>query len=160
MKDYYQILGIDKSASAEDIKRAYRRLASQHHPDKGGNEDEFKKISEAYENIGTEEKRTQYDNTRRNPFGGGGGFNPFEEFFNRGFGNPFANRAKVVPDKIIDITIGAIESYKASDKKITYSRKVECTSCSGTGGERITCSGCNGRCGPRRKPILSRYILS
>jgi molecular chaperone DnaJ len=143
-KNYYEVLGVSEDATQDDIKKAYKKKAIEHHPDKGGNEEEFKKISEAYESIGTEDKRKQYDNSRRNPFGGGGGFNPFEEFFNRGFGNPFANRAKVVPDKIIDISIGAIESYKASDKKITYSRKVECTSCSGTGGERITCSGCNG----------------
>lgn len=65
MKDYYQILGIEKSASAEDIKRAYRRLASQHHPDRGGDTAQFQEIQEAYSVLSDEQKRAEYDNPRQ-----------------------------------------------------------------------------------------------
>lgn len=61
MKDYYQILGVKPSASQDDVKKAYRRLAHQHHPDKGGNEQKFKEINEAYQVLSNTEKRAQYD---------------------------------------------------------------------------------------------------
>lgn len=64
MKNHYQTLGIDRSASAEDIKRAYRRLASQHHPDKGGDTSRFQEIEEAYRVLSDPEQRQQYDNPR------------------------------------------------------------------------------------------------
>lgn len=60
--DYYSILGVDKSASSQDIKRAYRKLASKHHPDKGGDGKLFQKIQEAYDTLGDENNRQQYDN--------------------------------------------------------------------------------------------------
>lgn len=76
MKDYYKILGIERSATQADIKQAYRRMAMEHHPDRGGNVAQFQDIQEAYSVLGDEEKRRQYDNP--NPhvninFGGGHG---------------------------------------------------------------------------------------
>ena len=83
-KDYYNILGISKGASGEEVKKAYRKLAHQHHPDKsGGDEAKFKEINEAYQVLGNAEKRQQYDQygqtfeqaQRQGGFGGGtGGF--------------------------------------------------------------------------------------
>jgi len=61
VKDYYQTLGVPRSASAEEIKRAYRRLASQHHPDKGGDTQKFQEIEEAYRVLGDEQQRQHYD---------------------------------------------------------------------------------------------------
>jgi len=83
MKDYYQILGVEKGASDEDIKKAYRKLAHQHHPDKAGGDDKkFKEINEAYQILSNKEKRTQYDRFGRVFDGSGtGGFD-----FNQGFG--------------------------------------------------------------------------
>lgn len=62
MKDYYQTLGVDRSASADEIKRAYRKLASKHHPDRGGDANEFKQVQEAYDVLSDTNKRAEYDN--------------------------------------------------------------------------------------------------
>lgn len=64
MKDFYQILGVDRRASAEEIKQAYRRMASQHHPDKGGDKERFQEIQQAYAVLSDPEQRQQYDNPR------------------------------------------------------------------------------------------------
>ena len=61
MQDYYQILGLTRSASSDDIKRSYRKLASQHHPDKGGDKGRFQEIEEAYRILSDPEKRREYD---------------------------------------------------------------------------------------------------
>ena len=84
-KDYYKILGVQKSASEDEIKKAYRKLAHQFHPDKaGGDEKKFKEINEAYQVLGNKEKRAQYDQFGRvfegGMPGGAGGPNPFEGF--------------------------------------------------------------------------------
>lgn len=92
-KDYYKILGVDKSSSDEDIKKAYRKLAHQYHPDKiGGDEKKFKEINEAYQTLSNKEKRAQYDRFGRAFSAGGGpaygGDNPFGQGFDsRGFGD-------------------------------------------------------------------------
>jgi curved DNA-binding protein len=99
--DYYSILGVSESATPDEIKKAYRKLANQHHPDKGGDQAKFKDISVAYDTLGDANKRAEYDNQRR--FGGGqggpgaqhfhfntGGFDPFGHMFGAGFGgHPF-----------------------------------------------------------------------
>ena len=95
MKNYYQILGIEKTATADDIKRAFRRLASQHHPDKGGDTIKFQEIQEAYGVLGDETKRSEYDNPRPQ-FSGfpGGGFN-MHDMFGQMFGQPPQRRNHV-----------------------------------------------------------------
>ncbi len=94
-KDYYKTLGVDKSATQDEIKKAFRKLAHQHHPDKqGGNSDKFKEASEAYSVLSDEKKRAQYDQFGSNPMGGGnyggqggfGGGQGFEGFDFSGFG--------------------------------------------------------------------------
>lgn len=144
MKDFYKILGVKENATQSEIKKAYRKLAIEHHPDKGGDETKFKEISESYDTLSNETKRKQYDNSKKNPFvnfGNGGVNNPFEEFFNRGF---HKQRKKGSPDKIININVGAIESYLGSEKTINYNRKDKCNTCDGQGGERHQCNQCNG----------------
>ena len=99
MKDYYQTLGVDRSASPEDIKKAYRTLASKNHPDKGGDTAKFQEIQEAYATLGEADKKAAYDNPQpqMSSFNSGdfeamfGRGHPFANFF--GFGNqgPFAN---------------------------------------------------------------------
>lgn len=96
MKDYYKILGVDRSASAEDIKQAYRRLAARHHPDRGGNTAEFQTIQEAYDTLGDDQRRQQYDRPQPQVhefnFGPGGHFN-FDEIFTM-FGARFNQGAR------------------------------------------------------------------
>jgi len=92
--DYYSTLGVDRNASPEEIKRAYRKLASQHHPDKGGDNAKFQDIQVAYDTLGNPDKRAQYDNPQPQfNHGGGNGFPPgFEDIFSQMFGgggNPF-----------------------------------------------------------------------
>ena len=80
MKNYYNILNIPKNADLTKIKKAYRSLALKHHPDRGGDENKFKEISEAYDTLGDKTKRQEYDQRRSNPFAGGnffGGGDPF-----------------------------------------------------------------------------------
>lgn len=97
MTDYYNNLGISKQATADEIKKAYRKLASQHHPDKGGDTAKFQQIEEAYRTLSDPEKRSQYDNPQPQFNGGhfGGGMPPgFNDIFGQMFGqggghNPF-----------------------------------------------------------------------
>ena len=90
-QNHYVTLGVSKDASQDEIKKKYRKLSLQHHPDRGGNEETFKKLSEAYEHIGDPENRQKYDMEQNNPFlggGGGGGGMPFgnDHLFNMMFG--------------------------------------------------------------------------
>jgi curved DNA-binding protein len=108
MTDYYSILGVDRTASAEDIKKAYRRMANQHHPDKGGDTQKFQQIEEAYRILSDNTQRSQYDNP--NPFYGGAGgaqgyHNPFEDIFRHfgGFGDIFGNRQHQPRNRIINL---------------------------------------------------------
>jgi curved DNA-binding protein len=90
MTDYYHALGVQKGASDDEIKKAYRKLAMKHHPDRGGDASEFQKIQEAYATLSDPHKRTEYDNPTPQ-FSGGSGFPPgFEEMFRNGqFGDMF-----------------------------------------------------------------------
>jgi molecular chaperone DnaJ len=142
MENLYEVLGVNETSTPDEIKKAYRKLAMEHHPDKGGDEEKFKKISEAYDTLGDENKRTQYDNQRKNPFGNMGGVGSmFEEFFNAGFQQ---QRKTNAPDKVINLEIGAIESYLGIEKTINFDRKIKCEPCNGKGGDKVKCHGCNG----------------
>lgn len=91
MKDYYSILGVNRSAGDDEIKRAYRRLASQHHPDKGGDTTKFQEIQEAYSTLSDPQARQLYDNPHlgKPQFTGGPGFN-FNDLFAQMFGQGFS----------------------------------------------------------------------
>ena len=147
MKDYYKILEVEEKASQQDIKKSYRTLSKKYHPDiNPEGAEQFKDIAEAYDTIGNDEKRAQYDQTKNNPFNGGGG-SSFEDMFNQMFnrGNSQQrSRRKSVPDKVVRVQITPIESYRGIEKQIQYLKDVQCGGCGGTGGQQQTCTGCNG----------------
>lgn len=150
MKDYYAILGVSKEASADEIKKAYRNLSKQYHPDiNPDGAEKFKEIAEAYDVLSTPEKKQKYDMGGTDPFNGG--FNVDDFLRNMGFGgDPFAQqfnqqpRTRKAPDKIIELVINPIESYLGVQKELKYQRKTNCKTCNGTGGDKKVCTKCNG----------------
>lgn len=156
MKDHYKTLGISKDSSAEEIKKAYRKLAMKYHPDKNpgdsASESKFKEISEAYDVLSDPQKKQQYDNpgmggfgTWSNNFGGA----DFSSFFNGGFQGFGRRRTSTVKGRNITVFIPLTleEMMNGCDKKVKVSRYSNCSSCSGTGGkngETLACSNCNG----------------
>jgi len=147
--NYYEVLGVSETATQDEIKKAYRKKAVEHHPDKGGDENIFKEVAQAYDTIGDDNKRKQYDNQRNNPmagFGGGGGSmeDLFAQFFGGGRGGNPQQQQRQAPDKVVDVNISVLDSYKSTQKNIVYSRKHQCQDCSGSGGERIQCGMCGG----------------
>lgn len=156
MKDYYSILGVDKSASDADIKKAYRQLSKKWHPDRNpGNkeaEEKFKEINEAYDVIGDKQKRQEYDNP--NPFGNfgsgfsgfsgfGADFDPFDGFgMHRNNHQPAMNIPKG-DDIVVDLNLSIEDIYNLGIKKYTYIKKKKCHVCGGA-SEMKPCSRCNG----------------
>ena len=133
-KDYYSILGVDKSSSTEDIKKAYRKLAMTHHPDKGGDEAKFKELTEAYEVLSDSDKKFKYDNNiGDNPFGGnpfGGnpfGGNPFDGAFSmEDILSQFFNhqRIKKGSDLRVKLILNINEIINGCSRTIKYSRNI------------------------------------
>jgi len=150
MKDYYQILGVSRDASQDDIKKAYRKLSKQYHPDVNPDgADKFKEIGEAYGVLSDETKKQQYDNP--NPFGGGGG--SMEDFFNmfNQQSQQQQRRRPQAPDKIINININPVESYIGVEKELSYQIRTSCETCNGNGGDREVCGTCQGHGRVRQK---------
>jgi molecular chaperone DnaJ len=146
MKDYYKILEIEENATEDEIKKSYRSLSKKYHPDLNPQgAEKFKEIAEAYEILGDKTKRSQYDNSKNNPFGGG---IPLNDLFSQMFGGGGGfnqQRRKSAPDKIIKVEITPLDSYFASEKVINYIRDHGCNICNGSGGDRQPCSACNGQ---------------
>ena len=94
MKDPYKILGVDRNATEGDIKKSYRKLAKEYHPDKSsGNEEKFKEVADAYETLSNSQKKAQYDRGSNNPFGGGFSDSMFEDLLrNQNFSGAFDQR--------------------------------------------------------------------
>ncbi len=171
--DYYQILGVTKQASQDEIKKAFHKLAHKYHPDKGGDEKKFKEINEAYQVLSDAQKRQQYDQFGKgfDQMGGGAGagdFNwawqnsnvnfdmedlgdVFENFFS--FGGGGGRRAskkdiKKGKDIQVDLEIALEDTLQETFRKITLEKLITCHRCSGKGAEpgtKITeCVMCRG----------------
>lgn len=169
-KDFYNTLGVSKSASQDEIKVAFRKLAHQYHPDKPtGNEAKFKEINEAYQVVGDPEKRKKYDQFGSQAFdgsagfGGGQGFGGFDfsgfqaggfEDLGEMFGDMFGmgRRSRTTSrgsDIQVDIDLTFYESVFGVDKEVTLSKFDACERCSGNGAEPGTklkeCGECKGK---------------
>jgi len=163
MKDYYQILGVERNASEDEIKKAYRKLALKYHPDRNPgdktSEEKFKEINEAYSCLSDSQKRANYDayGTAEGMgpefgFGGfGAGFGDiFGDMFEDIFGT-FTGRRRARPTKgadlRYDLDINLEESVFGTDKELNIPRCETCSSCKGTGskdGSLTTCPTCKG----------------
>ncbi|MFQ3548668.1 MAG: molecular chaperone DnaJ [Armatimonadota bacterium] len=152
-KDYYQILGVSENATTDEIKKAYRRLAREHHPDvNSGNkesEDLFKEINEAYQVLSDPDKRRIYDRYGQAGFdpshgfhtsGGMGDFGGFGDIFDLFFGGGtqtqrYANAPEKGQDRRVDVEITLEEAFTGVKKEIKYTKLDYCDTCKGTGAE-------------------------
>jgi len=161
-KDYYSILGVSKDASEDEIKKKYRKLAKEYHPDSNQNKDDskFKELNEAYSIIGDNSERQKYDVHSPNggnfqpgfgnPFShifGGGGFGPFDSFFR----DIFSRKEEFVENLDINININITlkDVYNNNNIPIRFKHDVKCNTCGFTGfdqeSESFECETCDGK---------------
>jgi curved DNA-binding protein len=117
--DYYSVLGVTKSANQDDIKRAYRKLAMQHHPDKGGDEAKFKQINEAYSALGDPAKRAEYDNPQTHSFNFNNTHFDFNDIFSQAFGGG-GRRQRANRDVTIAVTLDLEDVVKGKKLVARY----------------------------------------
>lgn len=146
----YDVLGVSKTATETEIKKSFRKLALQHHPDKGGDEHQFKELNAAYEILSNSEKRALYDKYGLEGVKQGGGMNGFEDIFSMfgmggGGGSRKQQKRKVRPtEREVQVTLEDIYSGKMI--KLDHEKTILCEDCGGKGGEDVqTCKDCNGR---------------
>jgi len=180
-KDYYQTLGVNKSASQDEIKAAFRKLAHQYHPDKPtGNEAKFKEANEAYQVLGDAEKRKKYDQFGSAAFenggGGGQGFGGFDfsgfqggagfedlgDIFGQMFGRGGrqTNHVRRGNDIAVDVEMNFHDAVFGVTREISVTKDVTCDRCGGVGAEpgskMKTCTDCDGK---GTKTVTQRTIL-
>ena len=164
----YDVLGVEKNASTDQIKKAYRKLAVKNHPDKGGDVEAFKEIQKAFDILGDESKRERYDQGGEEAVdgGGGGGMDPFAEMMGRGRGRAGASRAKKGENMVHPLKVTLDQIMKGSSRTLRLTRKVidkqkgveQCSSCGGRGAKiqtirmgpmiqqvQKTCDACGGQ---------------
>jgi molecular chaperone DnaJ len=173
-RDYYEVLGVKKGASAEELKKAYRTKAKELHPDRNSDnpqaEAQFKEVNEAYDCLKDEQKKAAYDRFGHAAFEGGMGGGPrpgghgqqgdfasafsdvfedlFGDFMGRGGGGGGRSRAQRGSDLRYNMRVSLEEAYSGSQKTITVPTSVSCDTCHGSGAEGgaepVTCPTCNG----------------
>ena len=156
-KDYYQILGVNKNASKDEIKKSFKKLAHQHHPDKGGDQAKFSEINEAYQVLSNDKKRSQYD-TYGHSFNGQGfnasgfdfnatDFGDIGDIFGSVFGTKKSRRRG--RDINIEIEITFADAVYGIEKKLEVTKNNLCSECNGDrvqkGYKLKTCDKCNGK---------------
>ena len=181
MKDYYNILGLERGASKDEVKKAFRKMAAKYHPDKKtGDEEKYKEVTEAYAVLGDDRKKAEYDTYGQSFNGGGGaGFGGFDFngaqgfngqgfefdlndiFSNFGFGG--AGREQRGRDISIDINLTFKESVFGLERKVLLTKTNKCDECSGSGAKKgtsmetcTTCSG-QGKVREQRQSIMGAF---
>lgn len=162
--NYYDILGVSKNASQDEIKKAYRKLSKKYHPDRNpGNkeaEDKFKRVNDAYATLGDEKKRQEYDN----PMSGFGfssgpfGFDPFG-FGSSGFGR-YTRESNISvngEDITVDLNLSIQDIYTLKSKTVSYIRKKRCRHCGGYGPSK-PCPHCNGTGMVRNQSVRGNMV--
>jgi molecular chaperone DnaJ len=153
MSDPYRVLGVPQDADKPTIKKAYRKLAAQHHPDRGGDAEKFKEVAEAYSILSNDQKRQEYHVRQQNHgfgnFNFGGGFNPleaFEDFFNvRPPKKRQVKKNTEDSDVQFNLRINLEQIKRGATHTINFTRNKICSHCNGTGGEEKTaCGMCRG----------------
>lgn len=166
MSDYYKVLGVSKNATKDEIKKAYRKLAMEYHPDKNPNnpeaENKFKEIAAAYDVLSDDSKKRNYDSTGsesgfsgfESGFSGNSqGFDPFSDIFNEFFGGGGRSKRSESINRRgsnlrVEIEISLEESFFGSQKKVTIPTMIKCEKCSGSGSQTNssaqTCKNCKG----------------
>lgn len=147
-KDYYQVLGVKRDASTDEIKKAYRRLAHKYHPDRNKEENAeemFKDVSSAYEVLSDPQKRKNYDRFGHEMPGGMGPnwhatdpFDLFSTFFGGERRRPKGNNI------VVEVNVSLDDVLNGTEKQIKYHRHVQCSKCKGLGGKGSTCPQCSG----------------
>tara|TARA_B100001564_G_C20654651_1_gene678562 strand:+ start:1207 stop:2361 length:1155 start_codon:yes stop_codon:yes gene_type:complete len=176
-RDYYEVLGVDKTADEKDLKNAFRSLARKYHPDRStedGAEDKFKEIQEAYAVLSDSEKRQMYDRFGHNgpsgsPFGGfgGGSFNVNlddilgGDFFSHLFGGSSRRSRNRGNDVIVRYTISLESVFSGSSEELDIDLPSACEPCDGTGAENgdiISCSNCGGQGRIRARQQVGPFV--
>lgn len=189
-KDYYAILGVEKGANKDEIKKAFHKLAHKYHPDKNqGDDAKFKEVNEAYQTLSDDQKRAQYDRFGSDgpQFGGqGGGFGGFDfsgfqngqgfdmgdlgdifgEFFGGGMRGQGAARENRGRDISTEIAISFADSVFGTVRRILITKTSQCAACHGSGGKpgakQISCGACNGKGQIRetRRSMLGSFVTT
>ena len=149
--EYYNALGVSKNATQDDIKKAYRKLAMKHHPDKGGDAGKFKEISEAFETLSDQQKRMHYDTHGKRTANGGGGHqhhyshNP-HDIFGAFFNGRQQQQQQRRQCKVHDFAVSLEDVYSGKNVKINVNHAVKCHDCNGTGSTKPPeiCTECLG----------------
>ena len=183
-QDYYQILNVPRDASTSDIKKSYRKLARQYHPDVNSAtdaEEKFKEVGEAYEVLGDEDKRAAYDRYGHSAFksggmggGGGGGFHDPMDIFSQVFGGAFGggfedlfgggrrrerSGRKRGSDLRYDLEITLEEAANGIEKELEIEKQAACATCKSTGSKSGTGTKTCGTCGGQGQVVRQAGIF-
>ena len=149
-KKLYEVLGLSQSATQDEIKRAFRKLAIQHHPDKGGDQELFKEINAAYEILSNEEKRQIYDKHGLEGLKNGGmgasGFGDIFDLFTGGRGHGRAREQPQMKPTVRPVEITLKDAFNGKTTEIVVERSIVCQGCNGKGGiDPKNCGKCKGK---------------
>ncbi len=164
-QELYDVLGVSKTATEAEIKKAFRKKALEHHPDKGGDEAKFKEVNAAYEVLGNAEKRELYDKYGLEGVkNGGGGMSGFEDIFSM-FGGGHKGQGRKERRKVqstqreIHVTLEDI--YTGKMVTIDHKKTILCDDCHGKGGEGVeTCKDCKGRGSVMKTQMIGPGMIS